>query len=455
LWKTRKTPATTYTTPVFPEEDHFFTVLDDSMVGCFDGGTGEEIWKTVEKTHGKMGAAHMVANGDRVFFFNQRGQLVLTKLTKAAYEEIGRCLLVEPTVGYRPAGPQAWAHPAFANQSVYARNDKELICASLAAADAVEEVDEEVPRREADRRFSKVFSSADPAYSLAFSPDGKQLAGGMFRGGIKIADWASGEELVSPGKHKRVAVSVACSPDGKVLVSGGGTEFFAGGNDYQKLGEVRVWDLAEGKPRGFFRGLTDKVFGVAFSKDGKTIATGSADRTVRLWDATTMKERIVMKGHVDGVSAVAYSPDGTLLVSADWDGTIRFWDPVSGEARGEIAGHPEEIRSVAFSPDGKTIATGGADWMVRLWDAATKEALGELEGHRGTVYALAFSPDGKTMATGSGDETVRLWDVAGRSEREVIRGHESGVVAVVFARDGKSVVSAGREDGVLVWPLGR
>ena len=133
LWKTRAQPSTVFTTPIFQDDLHFYAILGDGSLGCLDATSGKELWSTREAGTATGGAGHLTPNGERVFIFNQKGHLILARLTPQGYGEIGRCLLVEPTAGYRPQGRLTWAHPAYANKHVFARNDRELVCASLAA----------------------------------------------------------------------------------------------------------------------------------------------------------------------------------------------------------------------------------------------------------------------------------------------------------------------------------
>jgi hypothetical protein len=221
LWETSAKPTTTISTPMFQDDGCFYAILGNGSLGCLDAATGKELWTSREPTSESYGNAHITPNGDRVFLFNHTGHLILARLTPKGYQELGRCLLVEPTAGYRAQGPITWAHPAYANRNVFARNDRELVCASLAAAPALAIVP---PSPAVPARVLPYFDK-DAALGLAFSPDGKTLAAGTWQGLVRIIDLATTNELPAPKPHNDWVQAVAFSPDGRLLVSAGGSEF--------------------------------------------------------------------------------------------------------------------------------------------------------------------------------------------------------------------------------------
>ncbi|MBN1590307.1 MAG: WD40 repeat domain-containing protein [Pirellulales bacterium] len=195
------------------------------------------------------------------------------------------------------------------------------------------------------------------------------------------------------------------------------------------------------------------VCALVFSPDGRTLATGSKDKTVRLWDVDGGRMIWAKQEHTEEVNCVAFSPDGLTLASAGDDRTIRLWDAETGELRRTIIADDRGIRAIDFSPDGRRLVSAGHGRTVRLWDVDSGKRVRQWDAHDDSIMALAFSPDGRLLATGSLDRSIRLWDPTSGRLVQKLSGHDEAVRTLGFRFDGDRLVSGGEDGNWIEWDV--
>ncbi|AFZ17987.1 WD40 domain-containing protein [Allocoleopsis franciscana] len=237
-------------------------------------------------------------------------------------------------------------------------------------------------------------------------------------------------------------VSVAFSPDGKLLATG------------DVVGQVRIWQVVDGQQLLTFQGHSNWVSSIAFSPDGQLLAvTGHSDSTIQLWEASTGKCVQILPGHTGWVSSVAFSQDGQTLASGSSDLTVRLWSFSTGQCLRILQGHTDRVWSVAFSRDGQTLVSGSNDQTVRLWEVSTGQCLRILQGHTDQVRSVVFSPNGQTVASGSADQTVKLWEVSTGHCLKTLEENTNGTRTIAFSPDGRILASGNYDQTVKLWEV--
>jgi sterol desaturase/sphingolipid hydroxylase (fatty acid hydroxylase superfamily) len=274
--------------------------------------------------------------------------------------------------------------------------------------------------------------------SVAMTPDGRRIVSGGADGTVRVWDRATGQETTTLTGHVDAVRGVAIRADGERIISGG------------EDGTVRMWDVETAQIERIFTGHSGVHCGVAISGDGHHVVLASADATVSMWNVAPGGETFSVPGDPGSVPSVAISADGTTIATTSWK-VLKILDAHDGRERLASGGHADLITSVAISADGRRIVTGGLDTIVKVWNATTGQELLTLRGHTSPISSVALRSDGRCIVSASRDGTIKVWDAVTGCEKLTPAARGTAITSVAISADGRRIV-AGSEDGTIcVW----
>ncbi|KAF2019219.1 WD40 repeat-like protein [Aaosphaeria arxii CBS 175.79] len=256
---------------------------------------------------------------------------------------------------------------------------------------------------------------------------------------VRLAEGVSGNPEKRLTSRTFFVNDLAFTPNGRQLASGA------------IEAEARLWDTTTLAPLAKLKGPANKISSVTISADGMLMAGGSDDTTVVIWDLNTHTILHTLREHSRWVNSVAFSPDGKLLASGSMDESVRVWNPENGEQLSVLESNSSCINAVAFSPDNSMIAAASVDQTVRLWNIKSEEIILLLDGHTGSVNSVRFSPDGMRIVSGADDKTVRVWDTRSGSEIMVLEDHQRRVMTVAWSPDARTLATGSEDTTVRLW----
>ena len=293
-------------------------------------------------------------------------------------------------------------------------------------------------KAEGARAGADPVDQATSVYAAILSPSGSMLTlASVDQAAIQITK--PDATPIHLSKNNQAVWSLAFSPNGKTLATTSSDR------------TVTLWDADRAQVRQSLTGHEAEVTAVSFGPKGDRLVSASNDGAIRLWLARTGELSAILRGHGGGVSSVAFSPESGSVASASADGAVKIWDLAQGRERFTLDGN--EPHAVAYSPDGKRLVSSSKKGPLMIWEAASGRLLITLTGHTAAVTALAYSPNGQFLASASNDRTVRLWEPARGKALRVMALHQAAATCVAFSPDGTRIVSGGHDSTTRLWDV--
>ncbi|MAI06356.1 MAG: hypothetical protein CBC47_04425 [Alphaproteobacteria bacterium TMED87] len=275
---------------------------------------------------------------------------------------------------------------------------------------------------------------------LAFDPtnDNRFAVVDVSNGTIGL--WSFKEKFKRERLIDAKSVSVAFSPDGKIIASS------------NVKGEIFFWDN-EGKKIGEpLLGHEGSIQDLDFSPDGNFLASAGYDHTVRIWNLKNISKSKILRGHSSWVRSISFSPDNNLIASSSIDGNVMLWTIQGNLKAGPLKGHKKWVESVSFAPDSKSFASAGDDGFIRLWDLDGQLISAPLDGHR--AWIVDFSPCGNLLASSGEDGSLILRDIKNLHNKRKYTKHLGSVQALAFSKNCNFIATGGYYDGTIrIWNI--
>lgn len=278
-----------------------------------------------------------------------------------------------------------------------------------------------------------------PVTAIAFSPNGRTMAVAAYGQPIRTVDTRTWSRFRSMLREQLSESPLAFSPDSKWIVTSGGPGY-----------RLRLVDLDSGQVIRRYQGHDDKILSVAFSPDGRSIASAGDSGAIKIWHSEPISSNPEVLSQNNAVSCLSFSPDGRLFVSGDDKGMLELWDTVRHVRHRRLEAHHGLVTSLVFADVG-SFASGGMDGDIRIWDAVTGEPLREFQAHAGGVFSLAFARNNRQLVSGGADGQIRLWDATSGRQTDARNAHQGAIHSVAMSPNDRWIISAGADGVIRIW----